>query len=804
MAKNVRWKIPFVSTIDNYTYRIDIYDDGWNGGITELVGGPSPITTEENQNEDIFTPVRSQTGTIQVCTAIPSGGLLTLEDLLPKNNTDRPVKLVYVDGSDETICWQGFLSSEAYSQDYVGNPQILEIPILSILEAMDSVECDINNLNGVQKIHTIIGYTLEKIQGKYGSYFSDIYISGEGVDLLKKYINTSIFYDVKKRSIETYTEEYMEGITLKKIIEIIASYAGWCVREQYGTFFFQTAGSDHRLLRTTITELLEEQPSLSTFDNIYVENINGLTWRGIGHQKSVYQGARNVEVIANLHVLDVSASIPSDFPRGDYMEGSMQYVSKGTGNDGADQTVTLTAYASKEQDEVSNRYEFHNWYQYDKNDRIGYEEKGTAVNVFSDTKPGGETSLNPIGDQYLGAIFMRLVNKSINFDENGLYFNAYDFGGYPNDQDLYVFKMRSINYLNAYSGKLILTVDGYTYSTLAGFNKFSNIVRDITVAIKWGSKYLNADLETWSSSLQRISLEWNETNKGQIEIPITSYNIGELEVMAYPKSLTWFETDMSTGRNCDEYLLTDFSIKYEAPEDAFKDDGTNTYFRPLLTSFNGNKSINLEIASSLKNIPNPSLILNQDPDNSYDPLITMDFYGDIQREIRPELYLLWKMEKYYRLPRTILKLEVNAPEDLIAFYKYIGINDNKVYLPMSATVNWREDTATITYIEIPPWLEIKTSPTTLWIDNFDRIELSPNSTTKVIYISSPVDVTWEDRTGHLSIVRVNGISNGGVISKGTDVSVAIELSSVGSDERGNIDFYQNGELVYSIDVVIRS
>ena len=123
---------------------------------------------------------------------------------------------------------------------------------------------------------------------------------------------------------------------------------------------------------------------------------------------------------------------------------------------------------------------------------------------------------------------------------------------------------------------------------------------------------------------------------------------------------------------------------------------------------------------------------------------------------------------------------------------------------MAQSVDWKADIATLTLIEIPYWLVIKKDLTTLWIDRFDRIELSPSSTTKVIYISSPVDVTWEDRTGHLSMVRVNGISNGGVISKGTDVSVVIELSSVGSDERGNIDFYQNGELVYSIDVVIGS
>ena len=152
MAKNIRWQIPFES-IQGVQYRVDIYDEGEFTPV-QLTPGETPFVTKEDASDDVFHPVRSQTGTIEVCTLMPDGNYITLDDLLPANNIARPVKLwrILGGGAAGVLEWQGFLSCEAYDQDYTGIPQILDLPVISVLEAMDSIEVELSESMAFQRI----------------------------------------------------------------------------------------------------------------------------------------------------------------------------------------------------------------------------------------------------------------------------------------------------------------------------------------------------------------------------------------------------------------------------------------------------------------------------------------------------------------------------------------------------------------------------------------------------------------------------------------------------------------------------
>ena len=110
MAKNIRWYVDFVS-IQGIHYRVDIYDEGIFTPV-QLTAGPTPFVTDEDASDDFFCPVRTQTGTLQVCTLKPDGNYITLDELLPANNIARPIRLINLDNSN-AIEWQGFLSCEA-------------------------------------------------------------------------------------------------------------------------------------------------------------------------------------------------------------------------------------------------------------------------------------------------------------------------------------------------------------------------------------------------------------------------------------------------------------------------------------------------------------------------------------------------------------------------------------------------------------------------------------------------------------------------------------------------------------------
>ena len=58
----VHWTISFRSFKTNTLYTISILDDSYAGSPIPLIGGADPISTKEVDDEDVFTPIRTQSG----------------------------------------------------------------------------------------------------------------------------------------------------------------------------------------------------------------------------------------------------------------------------------------------------------------------------------------------------------------------------------------------------------------------------------------------------------------------------------------------------------------------------------------------------------------------------------------------------------------------------------------------------------------------------------------------------------------------------------------------------------------------
>jgi hypothetical protein len=102
------------------------------GGGTEstiaLKPAASPFVTEEGDDEDVFCPVRTQTGYIRIVDdgyALDGVTPFDWKDLVPLTDTARPVTLTQVG----TVLWQGFMQSQNFGATLYGNPQEREYPI---------------------------------------------------------------------------------------------------------------------------------------------------------------------------------------------------------------------------------------------------------------------------------------------------------------------------------------------------------------------------------------------------------------------------------------------------------------------------------------------------------------------------------------------------------------------------------------------------------------------------------------------------------------------------------------------------
>lgn len=654
MSKAVKWQIPFVSTIEKTKYRIDIYAEGYSGNPIQLLGGPQPFVTEENKSDDFFTPVRSQTGNIQVCTAIPAGGTLSLDDILPANNIDHPVRLVSIAANNsETIEWQGFLSCEAYSQSYTSIPQILTLPVISVLEACKSIEISdywFQQESG-EGIGSFIADLTRQIDDEAETQLNTV-ISQSSNDICNKYLFVSQFFSYEKNEASGEISYIYKGEFIYNILEKICKFMGWCLREQGETLYFMRMGSDELGL-TTI-------------------NLSSSEWRGADHKRNYRQGAKRVSVEAEVKDFETYFEMPQCPING---LSQKNYYSGVTGTpswyyDKCTQTSVLNFTSNDISKSFLARF-------------YGIRQNSTYPWNTLYTNIGFENVIYLTGQAYTDTSYSKLCTIK----------SAMEFscicGVQSTIEDAGYFVLRIKDETAAK-----LQVDGY-----------------IRVGIRFLGLYYSGISGTLWNSNSNSSIKVTMTKgSGEVRIPIPkttsvyTFNKSDIYVYLYDD----FDNTKTTA------LISDVSIEYEPPFRKYTDpQKTNRYLQNLSNEFRDEVSLQLDFASIFANVNGISHIYGV---NRYEygggehfdylePITTIDYLkSDNTTEARrPEVDLLNRLAAYYGEARQTLELKVKHPTAAaLPLLKLNGISpDTKKYLPLAESRDWIADVATLTCFETP-------------------------------------------------------------------------------------------------------
>lgn len=133
---NERYFVRF-SDVDGNAWRISIQDPTFEGTATELTGGAFPIEWEGEGDEDQTEVVLGSTGSLRLVCLDGQESIFTPGSLLPEMINDRRVQLTRTIGSTETLIWQGFIKPDTYSQAWDATPYEIELPIVSVIAAME-------------------------------------------------------------------------------------------------------------------------------------------------------------------------------------------------------------------------------------------------------------------------------------------------------------------------------------------------------------------------------------------------------------------------------------------------------------------------------------------------------------------------------------------------------------------------------------------------------------------------------------------------------------------------------------------
>ena len=301
------------------------------------------------------------------------------------------------------------------------------------------------------------------------------------------------------------------------------------------------------------------------------------------------------------------------------------------------------------------------------------------------------------------------------------YVNWYWTNGIIPSASNYVFKQMFWGVFSAPSGYIRLNVNTLwqyvppqTEGTLIG-DKYHD---QVWLAIKFGNKWIYKDGTTykWGSSFNFIRVgvskgqddelfttdgNWDSSmnvDEGEgLYFPITSIMIGEVSVYIYPKS--W-----SQGIDIDYSIyhfgtfITKLDIDYVPlinNERPLTDRSENIYSQSTSKYFRDTLDLSLDLASDANNLKQASLLWN----NATTPAKLITLNG---QSIRPEVDLLNRLAAYYGAARQRLELEVAHPTAApLPLLKLNGINDGKVYLPLSESRDWQTGVCKLTCFETP-------------------------------------------------------------------------------------------------------
>lgn len=144
----VHWQIKFRSLRADTLYTVSIYDNLYSGDPILLTGAAQPFETQEEESDDVFKPVRKQSGYLRIVdTGYAADGVTPFNwrDFIPTTDIDRPVRLTHVEGNTTVRDWEGFLQAQNFGASLYETPAVREFPVHCPLTVLSRADASTDN-----------------------------------------------------------------------------------------------------------------------------------------------------------------------------------------------------------------------------------------------------------------------------------------------------------------------------------------------------------------------------------------------------------------------------------------------------------------------------------------------------------------------------------------------------------------------------------------------------------------------------------------------------------------------------------
>jgi len=746
MAWYKRYRIPFQS-LGGDQYVVYIYEQT-SGRLDTLTGSANPFVTQEDYGDNIFEPIRKQTGYLRVIDETQDGSLL--ESLIPSNNTEKLVRLYfgeYVNGTfnDANLLWSGFLCAEAFTQPWDKQKKELEFPVKSIVAALEDVylpESSAPNTSNVAKLFVDAFNAL-------GETPRTVYVISNLEDietnLLAAKVENRLFFDSEEVQSEGDTTKRLIGKSYSDAIEEVMQLFGMTVRMHNNILYismYDNGAGKIGLLQfaswSNFVDVSQESHYGGSITGVGDVTILSQTFAGIDNVAGFVQGGKEAVVRLKIENPDYSIlelPLTSEDQSTAYEIGNI-YPNRGQVfvQPHDPRTLAVETYAFYE-------YQSTGYQPNPANSLYALVGSSNYTNCLNNSvvmRPDYKPLYSTSDHLHTGAFPCRwLYKKDSNSQpqyKNGMFLNqmflkenvqgnlqncyslesslAYTLkDGYLHiDMQCLNFKRSNINGEDGY-----LTFGEFISQREQGKMPTTSLYFILSIGnYFWdGTNWVTGVMNNFEITFYGDNIESNKTTEMMVDetggwfVPVPSTGMyGKVCLRIVNASRCLFKFDDGTTSNYfDNHskIITDLSVEFLPNINPMASRRTsNTYRQQILSGgFSGEEAIDLSIGTYNNNIPSDSFIKSK----SNELVETLPYYydGGIITDERPERNLLERMVEHYgqvrRTFKGILKSRFNPLSSVDQYqYRYTYVNRN--FFAVEARHDWREDTQEVKFIEV--------------------------------------------------------------------------------------------------------
>ena len=746
----IHWQVPFVS-LNGIAYTISIYEWAYSGSIITLKGAPEPFITQEDDSEDIFTPVRRQTGSLRIVLAASESGYL--EQLIPSNNTEKLVKLTHIENNATVIDWQGFIQSRIFTQPWSNNAHMIEFPLNGMLASLEHKRVPSSKANmGTTRALGVFTTALEQL-GENLMTGLDIIddCSGAWANVM---VDWNAFFSPDTEQEEGYTRQVQYGQSWYAAVEMVCETFGLIAREHGARLVIaQYDNGDGLAIRSmnwatakSVGSGQSSLPSGTAVDNPE-DILSSAQFRGTENQTDYMSGAHSVEVEfspTNKGDANILTMPEQDF---DDEVTAVERKVRPLADNGR---LWVQSWEARSNNIEGFSYKCYKNNQYvDANQELCQIVSALGDNnvpypwvgddLFSGAWPCiyGVRLKSPASVQMKPGLFVQQIPRmdaletpcyslhtsgSVSF-KTGTYLNismqqhTITFWPYEGDPSTYDY-VNSVYWENNGVTERLVHVFGLRITI--GSKVFQGTLTDTQTmqAIIDGdlSNYARGSWVTAHAGMQAIYVGFNDTDiisntlpnidmlsyDGGVLIPITEDMSGVLRVEILNQVSRNFEI-IEYGENFRSRIIDDFSVSIlHAAPPYYSKSAANKYKRNLDNGFKAEVTKNLNLGTINCNQPGPSLLLS--PNGGYlKTLIYSPSTPSSTNEARPEKHLLDRMADFYNATRHAYRGQILQGLDL--WNKRWQLS-NRIFMGIDSLHEWELDRQNARFIEVE---EIQTS-----------------------------------------------------------------------------------------------